>query len=366
MPSIAGFARFLHEDLEEASEESAKDYLRRISSNTERMGVLIRSLLEYSSIETKSAAFTDVDLNEVLYSTLDSLADDIGSTGGTVNADALPSVRGDEVQLYQLLQNLVSNAMKYHGKDPPVVSIYARVSGDQNQIIIEDNRIGIDARYHERIFEIFKRLHAAGDYPGTGIGLAVCKRIAVRHNGHLFVESEAGKGSAFIIELPSAQDSADDGTRTRRPRTTGRKLCMTSNVTKRARPSNVLLVEDDDSDAFLTQEGFRRARLAANLERVSNGEECLAWLRHEAPYEDSPTPDLVLPDLNMPIMDGREVLAEIVKDPGICHIPSSSSQRQRVTGTYSTCIVCAAVPTSRSQLASMSSCPSCEALATTG
>lgn len=206
--SISGFAEFLRSDYGHELDQTAGEYLDRIIESSERMRDLIRDLLSYSSVDTRSSAFLAVDLNHLMDNVLVSLAADIDASNGRVAVGELPVVLGDEVQLHQLLQNLTSNALKYHATSSPHVEINASRCAGSWEIVVQDNGIGIDPKHHHRIFEIFKRLHTTRQYPGTGIGLAVCKRIAIRHDGDLFVESAVGKGSRFIVELPFTNPSS--------------------------------------------------------------------------------------------------------------------------------------------------------------
>jgi light-regulated signal transduction histidine kinase (bacteriophytochrome) len=117
--------------------------------------------------------------------------------------DSLPAVLGDRAQLVQLVQNLVGNAVKYHGPRSPVVHVSASRNGDDWAFAVEDNGIGIDARQHEKIFEVFRRLHDQQEYPGTGVGLAVCRRVVLRHGGRIWVDSTPGEGSVFRFTIPA-------------------------------------------------------------------------------------------------------------------------------------------------------------------
>jgi chemotaxis family two-component system sensor kinase Cph1 len=126
----------------------------------------------------------------------------IAERGATVTHDPLPTVMADDVQLGQLFQNLIANAVKFHGDDPPRVHVSAEPVGDEWRFSVCDKGIGIDAQYADRIFVIFQRLHAATDYPGSGIGLAICKRIVERHGGRIWMESTPGKGTTFSFTIP--------------------------------------------------------------------------------------------------------------------------------------------------------------------
>src|SRR5262249_24021091 len=128
----------------------------------------------------------------------------IENSGALITNQELPTVKADPTQLGQLLQNLIANAIKFHGPESPRVHVSACERPDEWVFSVKDNGIGIDPQYFERIFVIFQRLHVAADYPGTGIGLAVCKRIVERHNGRIWIESELGSGSTFFFGLPKS------------------------------------------------------------------------------------------------------------------------------------------------------------------
>ena len=123
-----------------------------------------------------------------------------------MSRDELPTVAGDPAQLVHLLQNLIGNALKYHGADPPRVHVSAACRRGECVVSVRDNGIGIEPKYHARIFEIFRRLHDAQDYPGTGIGLAVCRRIVHRHGGRIWLESAPGRGSVFYFTIPEYRE----------------------------------------------------------------------------------------------------------------------------------------------------------------
>jgi chemotaxis family two-component system sensor kinase Cph1 len=123
-------------------------------------------------------------------------------SGAEVVVDPLPIVQADETQMTQLLTNIVSNAIKYRGADPPRIRVFARSQVNDFVFAVEDNGIGIDPQYHDRLFQMFQRLHTKDEYPGTGIGLAISKKIVDRHGGKIWVESEGGKGATFYFSLP--------------------------------------------------------------------------------------------------------------------------------------------------------------------
>jgi light-regulated signal transduction histidine kinase (bacteriophytochrome) len=163
---------------------------------------LIDDLLAYSRVGTRGKEFIATDCNEVLALTLMNLKRAVEESGARITHDQLPTVVGDEFQLSQLLQNLIGNAIKYRGQRPPEVHVGCERVGAMWRFAVKDNGIGIDPEYTERIFVIFQRLHTRKEYPGTGIGLAICKKIVERHRGEIWVESAPGRGSTFYFTLP--------------------------------------------------------------------------------------------------------------------------------------------------------------------
>jgi PAS domain S-box-containing protein len=185
------------------------DYLRRMRSASARMSTLIGDLLSFSRVTTQAKPFKPINLNSILADVLSDLETRIAETHGTVATDALPTIEADPVQIRQLLQNLISNALKFHKPDmPPAVRISASPKTDKTskikycQLMVSDNGIGFDEKYLDRIFAVFQRLHSHDSYEGTGIGLAVCRKIAERHGGTITATSKRGEGSTFIVSLP--------------------------------------------------------------------------------------------------------------------------------------------------------------------
>ena len=180
-----------------------RDYLQRNTEAASRMQMLIEDLLMFSRVGTQSRPFVDIDLNKAATAVASDLETTIQAAGGKVEVGELPTVVGDETQIRQLFQNLISNAIKFRREDvPPVVRIAGEVKGHFAEISFSDNGIGFDPRYANRIFRVFERLHGRGEYPGTGIGLALCRKIAERHGGSISVESSPGRGSVFTVTLP--------------------------------------------------------------------------------------------------------------------------------------------------------------------
>ncbi|PLS81190.1 histidine kinase, partial [Candidatus Saccharibacteria bacterium] len=171
---------------------------------------LIEDLLSFSRVTTQARPFVPVDLNKVMEDVTSDLETRISETGGAVQVEDLPTVMADPTQMRQLLQNLVGNALKFHKSDvPPVVRVRSEAvtakSGKikEFRLTITDNGIGFDEKYLDRIFAVFQRLHSRDSYKGTGIGLAVCRKIVERHGGTITALSTEGVGSTFIITLPT-------------------------------------------------------------------------------------------------------------------------------------------------------------------
>jgi PAS domain S-box-containing protein len=180
----------------------ADEFIGFAVNGAARMQQLINDLLTYSRVGTKGREFEPTDCEIVLQQSLKNLQIAIEEKQAIVSHDPLPTVMGDNVQLGQLFQNLIGNAIKFQGTEPPHVHVSASRNGNGWVFSIRDNGIGIAPEYAERIFVIFRRLHSLEKYPGTGIGLAVCKKIVERHGGRIWVESESGKGAIFYFTLP--------------------------------------------------------------------------------------------------------------------------------------------------------------------
>ncbi len=188
----------------------ADDFIHFAVDGAKRMQVLITDLLAYSRVRTRGHRLEPTDSGGVLDGVLADLRPSIREAGAEVTRGELPEVMADATQLGQLLQNVLSNAIKYRGNAPPKVHLSAEPAGDMWRFAVRDNGIGIEPKYHERIFVIFQRLHGRDECPGTGIGLAVCKRIVERHGGRIWVESEPGQGATFYFTLPKKEPTSHD------------------------------------------------------------------------------------------------------------------------------------------------------------
>ena len=164
---------------------------------------LINDLLVYSRVNSQAQKIEEADLQDVLERVLNNLRPVIESSGAIITHDPLPTVMANGFQLEQLFQNLISNAVKFRSEQSPRVHVTAKQKRKQWVFSVQDNGIGVDPQHRERIFVIFKRLHSQAEYPGTGIGLAICRKIVERHGGKMWVESQPGKGSTFYFTLPS-------------------------------------------------------------------------------------------------------------------------------------------------------------------
>lgn len=186
-----------------------RDYLRRMRGAAARMSALIEDILSFSRVTTKARGFTPVNLNTITGEVIGDLETRIRDTNATIRVDKLPTIEADAMQIRQLLQNLIANALKFHKPDvPPVVSLRAAIEISQSshdkycRLEVEDNGVGFDEKYLDRIFAVFQRLHNRDAYEGTGIGLAVCRKIVERHGGSISARSRPGKGATFVVTLP--------------------------------------------------------------------------------------------------------------------------------------------------------------------
>jgi len=199
---VASYVELLGQRYKGRLDEKADRYIAYASDGAVRMHQLVNDLLAFSRVGTRAVPLAPISLDRVVAQARENLAVTIEQAGAVVKAEPLPTVSGDEIQLVQLLQNLIDNAIKFHGATPPVVSVSCRDAGNQWECAVRDNGIGIDPKHRDRIFRLFQRLHTQEEYSGTGIGLAVCKKIVERHGGAIRVEPAEGGGSVFRFTLP--------------------------------------------------------------------------------------------------------------------------------------------------------------------
>jgi PAS domain S-box-containing protein len=209
---IKTFGDRLKATCEDALTPKGRDYLMRMQNAAQRMQALIEDLLALSRVTTRAQPFVPVNLFQITQEVLSDLEIRIQQTSATISVEELPTINADPLQIRQLLQNLIGNALKFHRPEvPPVVRIYSQDLNNESdlmvnvkkcQIVVQDNGIGFDEKYLDRIFNVFQRLHGRSEYEGTGIGLAICRKIAERHHGTITAAAQPGNGAKFIVTLP--------------------------------------------------------------------------------------------------------------------------------------------------------------------
>ncbi len=199
---VASFTQLLQRRYQDKLDKDANDFINYTIEGTTRMQSLINDLLLYSRVGTGGKPFYATDMNIVFESVKINLSTLITESNAKVTSDLLPVIIADDIQMIQLLQNLISNAIKFNNSEIPIVHITGEAKENSWEFSVKDNGIGIDSQYFDLIFIIFQRLHKKDEYKGTGIGLALCKKIVQRHGGKMWIESEIGKGSAFYFSIP--------------------------------------------------------------------------------------------------------------------------------------------------------------------
>jgi signal transduction histidine kinase len=200
--AVTGYTQLLVDEYKDRLDESALEYMDLIVDGASRMQQLIQDLLAYSRVSSRGQEFTSVDANDALQQALKNLQVAIAQSNANISHEPLPTISGDKSQLVQLFQNLIGNAIKFRREEPPQVCIAAELKDEQWLFSVRDNGIGMKPQYLDRIFEIFKRLHTRTEFPGTGIGLAICKKIVERHQGLIWAESQLGQGTTFYFTVP--------------------------------------------------------------------------------------------------------------------------------------------------------------------
>jgi len=200
--AIISFSQLLEDKYQDNLNKDGKDYIDFITDGAKKMNILIKDLLAYSRITTHAKPPVWIDLESILKDALFNLQESIKQSGAIITYDKLPTLKVDKTQFLQLFQNFISNGIKFRRKEAPRIHISAIEIDYEWLFSIKDNGIGIESKYFDRIYNIFYRLHTKEEYPGTGIGLPICKKIIQRYGGKIWVESELGKGSIFYFTIP--------------------------------------------------------------------------------------------------------------------------------------------------------------------
>ncbi len=209
--AVQGFANLLQESTADKLDKDSREFIDFILDGTQRMQQLIQSVLLHSNIKKEEQEDISTDCNSVIEEVLANLDASLKDSNAKLEVDTLPEVAVERSQLIQLFQNLVSNAIKYRGENAPKIYINAERTVDEWLFSIRDNGIGIEPKYAERIFDMFARLHGKTKYSGTGMGLAICKKIVNSHGGKIWVESESGQGCIFLFTLPVVNKNRENG-----------------------------------------------------------------------------------------------------------------------------------------------------------
>ncbi|MBF0484087.1 MAG: DUF4118 domain-containing protein [Candidatus Omnitrophica bacterium] len=199
---MSSYSQLLEKRYKDKLDQDANDFIEFIVDAAKRMQTLITDLLSYSRIGRAELPMKDVDVDSIVNKIIKGMSSSIEQSGGIVSHDQLPVLLAHEISIIQLFQNLISNALKFRGEEAPRIHISVKRNDAGWTFSVADNGLGIEPQYHERIFQIFQRLHSRSEYSGTGIGLSICKKIVENYGGEIWVESQKGKGSIFYFTIP--------------------------------------------------------------------------------------------------------------------------------------------------------------------
>ena len=295
---VVSYTELLAEHLKGGLDAKAEKYIKYALDGAKRMQQLIKDLLAFSRVETQGQKPVAIDSGVVLKNVLDSLKVAIDENHAEVACDKLPAVPADAVQLAQVFQNLIGNALKFHGDRPPRIYIGAKRSNGSWQFRVEDNGIGIDKQYGELVFQMFQRLHERGRYDGSGIGLSIAKKIVERHGGRIWFEIRGGQRIDVLFHNARYEWKCD----------------MNKEI-------HVLLVEDNEADVELTRDMLATNQFDVKVSVAKDGIEAIDFLNGAGSWSEPGHPTLVLLDLNLPRKDGRQVLAVLKSHDELRRIP---------------------------------------------
>ncbi len=316
--TIKSFSKILHGSASLPAED--RELLDYILSAADHMEDLIVKVSGFTKLDVSGELeLKPVSLAAVLGQVEDNLHQQMESRQATIVSGDLPEVMGDGTLLIQLMQNLISNAIRYCEDQRPQVRVSATaVGGGLCRLLVTDNGPGIDPDHRELIFQPFKRLVGRG-IEGTGLGLAICRRIAQLHGGAIWCEAKTGRGATFVLELPLANSMSAEAAAQTEPQAV---RAIEQPQEAKGRLAEVLLVEDSPADIQLLKlKLMRREKVSFNLHVATNGREAMRLLEERAIDLSQPPMDLMLLDINMPIMDGFEVLNALSADIRLKQIP---------------------------------------------
>jgi light-regulated signal transduction histidine kinase (bacteriophytochrome) len=201
---ISSFTQLLERKYRDKLDQDANEYIHFVVDGAARMQKLLLNLLDFSRISNQSKPFEQVDTKTIVGQVISTLNQSITAKNVSITCDDLPLATADELQILRVFQNLIENAIKFHKNTPvqPKIHISCTEQNNMYQLSVADNGIGIEKQYHDKVFNVFQRLHSAKDYPGTGIGLSICKRIVERHGGTIWFESVVNEGTTFYFTVP--------------------------------------------------------------------------------------------------------------------------------------------------------------------
>lgn len=199
---VSSYLQLIERRYSDKLDEDGHEFMEFAVDGANRMQKMINDLLIYSRVTTRGKEFEFIDMDEILDKVLKNLEVSINENNTQISYEKLPKIKADPSQISQIFQNLIGNSIRFKRQENPVININSHENEDEWIFTVQDNGIGIDPEYSEKIFEVFKRLHGKDKYPGTGIGLAIAKKIVERHGGSIWVESELNKGSKFIFTIP--------------------------------------------------------------------------------------------------------------------------------------------------------------------
>lgn len=297
---IEGHLRLIEQRVRDDLDPGAQASMGYALDGVQRLQDLIQGLLSYSRAGFRNEPFEPVDAQDALDRALANLSVAIDERGAEITHDPLPTVLADPIQLTMVFQNLISNAIKFTPEDrTPRVHIGHDEDDQRPHLYVRDNGIGIDPDVQERLFEMFERLHGPDEYPGSGIGLALCKRIAERHGGDIWVDGEPGQGSTFHLTLGTERDQASHGEPDRDD-----QAHVETRSNGHSDTYSVILVDDVEGIRALVRLALEAKDRFEVIGEAGNGQEGIDLARETQP-------DVVLLDLSMPGMDGLEALPKI-------------------------------------------------------